>query len=106
VGDTLSEYLEFVDVPNHSGKTRKVNVVSKRHGYSLGLIQWYGRWRQYVFVPGPETVFNRDCLRDIAQYLQEMMDERKKVAMFNRIGDTKITLIGDIQFEPSGELRG
>ena len=92
----MSEYLEFVDVPNHSGKTRKVNVVSKKHGYSLGLIQWFGRWRQYVFVPAPETVFNKDCLRDIAQYLQDMMDERS-MEKFLRPTD-RIALIGDIQF--------
>src|SRR5207249_10513958 len=98
----MSEYLEFVDVPNHSGKTRKVNVVSKKHGYSLGLIQWYGRWRQYVFVPGPETVFNKQCLCDISDYLQEMMLERlsqqgcgHEGTMWLKSND-RIAMIGDV----------
>lgn len=82
----MSEYLDFIDVPNHSGKTRKVNVVSKKHGFSLGLIQFYGRWRQFVFIPASETVFNKDCLRDIAVFLDVMMADRKVEPMLMHSG--------------------
>ena len=51
--------------------------MSISHGYSLGRISWYGAWRQYTFSPAFETIWNKDCLKDIEEFLQQLMDERK-----------------------------
>ena len=32
---------------------------------------WYASWRQYVFYPNPDTIFNKGCLRDIARFCEE-----------------------------------
>lgn len=32
----------------------------------LGVIRWFARWRQYVFQPASDTVFNPVCMREIA----------------------------------------
>jgi hypothetical protein len=71
-----SKYLEFKQVP-YEGKTKRFEVMSVKHGYSLGRISWYGAWRQYTFSPAFETVWNKDCLKDIENFLQQLMDERK-----------------------------
>jgi hypothetical protein len=34
----------------------------------LGHIGWFGRWRRYAFSPKSETVFEEQCLREIAQF--------------------------------------
>ena len=72
----MSKYLEFKQVP-YEGKTKRFEVISKSHGYSLGRISWYGAWRQYIFSPAFKTVWNRDCLKDIQDFLQQLMDEWK-----------------------------
>lgn len=72
----MSKYLEFVQIP-FEGKTQRFEVISKTHGFMLGRISWYSSWRQYVFSPSYETIWNRDCLKDIQDFLQNLMDERK-----------------------------
>lgn len=77
----MSEYLRFDDLFS-TGKTRIVAVVSAKHGFQLGQIRWYGRWRQYVLFPDEATVFNPECLREIAEYIRSMMKERQLVKAF------------------------
>ena len=72
----MSKYLEFKQV-SYNGKTKRFKVISKNHGDVLGKISWYGAWKQYVFSPAFETVWNRDCLKDIQDFIQELMNERK-----------------------------
>ena len=72
----MSKYLEFRQVP-YKGKTKRFEVISKSQGYAIAKIQWYSAWRQYVFSSAFETVWNRECLKDIENFLQRLMDERK-----------------------------
>ena len=53
-----------------SGKTYIWNVIAKESGQILGTISWFGRWRKYVFEPGSATVYEEDCLRDIATFIE------------------------------------
>lgn len=61
-----TEYLRFEELPNPRKRTRLITVWSVKHGYDLGTIRWYGRWRQYVFEPARGTIFNSSCTRDLA----------------------------------------
>jgi hypothetical protein len=70
-------YLDFLESPNLTGKTRIVQVVSKRHGDALGVIRWFGRWRQYTFWPFAQTTFNPGCLTEINGRIGELMAERR-----------------------------
>jgi len=72
----MSKYLKFKQVP-YEGKTKRFEVISKKHGYSLGRISWYPQWRCYTFSPAYPTTWNTDCLEDIQIFLQQLMDERK-----------------------------
>lgn len=58
-------YLTFTEIPNPGRKTAIVKVTSTSKKIELGTIKWYGKWRQYVFYPEPETLFNAKCLMDI-----------------------------------------
>lgn len=51
-----------------SGKTRVWEVVNRRDGSSIGTVRWFGRWRCYSFHPDANTVFEKVCLRDIADF--------------------------------------
>jgi len=72
----MSKYLKFKQVP-YKGKTKRFEVISKNYGHSLGRISWYGAWRQYVFSPAFETCYSKDCLKDIEDFLNNLMIERK-----------------------------
>lgn len=74
----MSKYLEFKEIP-YDGKTKKFEVTSTKHDSLLGEIKWFGRWRQYGFFPELDTVWNKDCLKTIQDFLQKLMDERKHV---------------------------
>ena len=46
-----SEYLEFNEMPSEGRKTKIFQVCSKKHGYPLGEVKWFNKWRQYCFYP-------------------------------------------------------
>lgn len=54
-----------------SGKTSVWIVRSSEGGDLLGEIRWFARWRKYAFFPALHTVFEQDCLRDIAKFIED-----------------------------------
>lgn len=75
-GQQKQSFLEF-KLTEQGEKTSKWDVLSKRHGFVLGTIKWYGAWRQYTFFPTKETLYNKDCMREIASFLEDQMKARK-----------------------------
>jgi hypothetical protein len=71
-------YLTFEDWQITGRRTRTVVVLSRRSGDWLGIIRWYGHWRQYAFFPADGTIWNADCLEEVRVKIRELMDERKK----------------------------
>jgi hypothetical protein len=67
-----TRYLWFREVAKPGRKTRFVGVVSISSGDVLGVIEWYGAWRQYIFEAAPDTVWNIDCLREVETVLSEL----------------------------------
>ena len=67
----MSKYLKFVLI-ERKPKTNVISVESKLHGNGLGVIKWYGAWRQYAFFPENGTLFNTECLNDIISYIKEL----------------------------------
>ena len=72
-------YLNFVLV-HDTGKTKVFSVDSVSQGGRLGVICWYGPWRQYPIETEQDTVWNKDCLREVADFLDALMRERRVVA--------------------------
>lgn len=66
-----SKYLEF-RVLETKPKTIVCGVFSKTQGIKLGIIKWYGPWRQYAFFPEKDTLWNFQCLKDIVAFVGEM----------------------------------
>lgn len=78
---TRYQYINFQRVPT-SPTTRKTLIFdchNNQSGAVLGVVQWYAPWRQYCFMDdGRDCVFNRTCLADIQDFLQQLMDLRGK----------------------------
>lgn len=56
---------------SQSGKTEIWTVRNSTSMVLLGEIRWHGPWRKYAFVPAKFTVFEEECLRDIANFCQD-----------------------------------
>lgn len=72
-----NKWIEFHELPNPNKKTRKIAVWSKSINIELGMIMWYGAWRQYAFFPDTATIWNKGCLESVNEKIDEMMKERK-----------------------------
>jgi hypothetical protein len=57
----MSKRLRFIKKPGPTHKTKIWRVRNTTLRSDLGLIRWFGRWRQYSFFPGAELVFEKTC---------------------------------------------
>lgn len=78
---TGGDFIQILEVgTSPSGKT-KVFVVRTRYlmaPVALGRIEWYSKWRRYVFKPYEvESLFDATCLTVITDKLTQLMAERK-----------------------------
>lgn len=51
-------------------KTKVWTVRNMEARVNLGAIRWLGRWRQYAFFPESELVFEKTCLKTIADFCE------------------------------------
>lgn len=58
-------------------KTQIWSVLSE-DGDLLGTVEWYGRWRQYVFSPQPNAVFHGECLTDLSSFVTRATKEHRE----------------------------
>ena len=79
----MSKWLEFSEpVLSKSGKTQIWALYSAKDDDGtdlwIGEIKWFGRWRKYALFPDRDTVFEQDCLRDIAQFCEDKTKEHRE----------------------------
>jgi len=72
-----TQYLIFEDQEIPKKKTKVINVVNINADEVIGVIKWYGPWRQYCFFPEFDTVWNITCLTDVNDVIQKLMKDRK-----------------------------
>ena len=79
MAERLGKYMvvTLVAEPRPDRKTSVWEILNTNSSARLGLVRWYGRWRQYTFEPSPETVFNRDCMIDLSNFLRRVNDEHR-----------------------------
>ena len=71
------KYIEIKLIENKP-KTQVYSILNKNNKYLLGIICWKSTWRKYCFFPNKDTVFDSKCLKDITEFLDKLMKERKK----------------------------
>ena len=69
----MESFIKFENL-RPTGSTKIVRVCNSAGG-SLGVIKFWGAWRQYTFQPNSDTVFNTACLNDINVKLEDMNQE-------------------------------
>ena len=56
-------------------KKQKTSVWSCRNNasdYELGRVEWYYPWRQYCFFPSGDSLFNKGCMLDIIDFMENL----------------------------------
>jgi len=61
-----------------SGKTKRW-YVKTTDNTTLGIIQWFAKWRKYAFSPAYPTFFEEDCLRDIASFCESQTQSHRSI---------------------------
>lgn len=74
------KYIKFRDISELKQKTKKFLVVniSSDYPYPIGEIKWYSQWRQYCFFPDEETIYSVGCLKEINDFINRLMEEKKR----------------------------
>ena len=75
----MGKWINFV-LAKQGEKTNVWQVKTKDNFDILGEIKWFSRWRRYAFFPYSVTIYEQDCLRDIANFIEEQMNCRKQGA--------------------------
>lgn len=73
---TEYKWIHFVFYSS-TGKTEVYNCHNTETGALLGQVKWYGAFRKYSFFPLPDIIFESQCLKDIASFLDQLMLQRK-----------------------------
>jgi len=74
--ERIGQYLRVMKVEISGKKTCDWAVLSN-DGSELGVISWYGPWRQYTFDPISGATFNSQCLEDVAAFLKRSQNIRQ-----------------------------
>ncbi|MBY8999057.1 MAG: hypothetical protein KGD60_15125 [Candidatus Thorarchaeota archaeon] len=69
-------YIEFRKI-DEKPKTSVFAVISKSSGEELGIVKWYGPWRQYCFFPTNDTLWNHGCLGEVTGFIIGLMSARR-----------------------------
>jgi hypothetical protein len=82
VGKPKPKWISFQkDIRKRGAKTDVWHVWSLKDqelGSHLGIVSWRSTWRKYAFYPSPQTLFEQDCLRDLAQFIEEETVKHRK----------------------------
>jgi hypothetical protein len=73
---TEYQYLVFIEKENRTGKTAIFECRNKKSQTVLGLIKWYGAWRQYCYFPVVQAVYSDGCLDDISNFINQLKGEK------------------------------
>lgn len=74
----MSKWITIEEIgKSDSGKTTIFGVFTKDGGIELGQIRWFSSWRKYAFFPDTYTIFEQDCLRDIADSIENKTQEHR-----------------------------
>ena len=73
----MAKWIDFV-LAKEGEKTNIWDVVTAEKCEKLGVIKWFPHWRKYAFFPNMETVYENICLKDIAEFIEEQMREKRQ----------------------------
>jgi hypothetical protein len=65
------KFVEF-NLVGLKPKTEIYGVRNIKSQAILGYVKWYSSWRQYCFLPEPNTIFSVGCMEDIRDFTRDL----------------------------------
>lgn len=75
--DSFLKFEEILDKPKRI-RTQRWRVMSVSGDEQLGVVYWWSAWRRYVFAAAMQTIYDADCMWDIADFIALRTVERKE----------------------------
>ena len=60
--------------------TKRWAIVATDGEVELGEVKWWGKWRCYAYFPLNNTLYEKQCLRDIANFCESKTTEQRERA--------------------------
>jgi hypothetical protein len=70
---TEYQFLHFVKV-EQKPKTMVWSCQAHHGNDELGIIKWFASWRQYCYFPSVQSVYSTGCLKDIADFIDQLKE--------------------------------
>lgn len=67
----IYKYIEFVR------EEKRWLCINVRMQDTIGVVEWYPTWRQYIYAPEGATVYSAGCLDNIKDFLDQLNGKRK-----------------------------
>lgn len=74
--DRKKSWIKFVLI-EEKPKTNVWSIETVESGLEIGIIKWRPSWRKYSFFPDNDTVWEKDCLTNIIEFLDKVNKEVK-----------------------------
>lgn len=72
-----TKYLRFTKLERPPDKKTDIVTISSISGdYLLGRIAWFPRWRQYCFYPYNDTVWNKGCMENVYEVIEQLRQDK------------------------------
>jgi hypothetical protein len=69
--------LTFTAGEAQFGRKTLKYCVTNEPGETLGEVKWHGAWRAYCFFPAAGALFDRACLRELADFCERATDDQR-----------------------------
>ena len=72
------KYIHFEELTYlQTGKTKYYECLNNSTGDPLGIVEWEGGWRQYIFTPNSTAdIFSAGSLIDIADFIKQIKGDK------------------------------
>ena len=57
--------------------TQRWTIVTTDGEIDLGEVKWFGKWRCYAYFPLNDSVYEKQCLRDIAAFCETKTNKQR-----------------------------
>ena len=77
----MNDFIRFEMLDRPADRKTDIWIVYPRSGSAqLGEVKFFGAWRKFCFFPGAAMIFDCSCLRDIAEFCEQVTNAWRKAA--------------------------
>lgn len=68
----MKTHYKFIHFAKHEDFDTAWWCHNNRTGGTLGMVEWYRPWKQYIFNAHDDSLFSADCLQDIIHFMSQL----------------------------------